>query len=158
VLQVLPVESLPRVEPLLALVPHLNAAISVAAVTVIAVGWRAIRRGDVRRHRRAMLSGFLFFGAFLGLYLYKVALTGPTPFDGPGWVAAYVYYPILGVHVLLAMVCVPLLFSVLLLALTRPVAEIPLTEHPRIGRITAALWLSSFVLGTIVYAKLYLIY
>lgn len=156
-LGVLPVESLPRApDAVFGAIPHVNAAISVVAVAVIAVGWRAIRRGDVGRHRRAMLTGFLLFGAFLALYLYKVALTGPKPFTGPDWVGTYVYYPVLAVHVLLAVVCVPLLFYVLLLALTRPVAEIPLTDHPRLGRITAALWLTSFALGTVVYVILYL--
>lgn len=156
VLRVLPVGALPRApKAVLAAIPHVNAAISVVAIVVIAVGWRSIRRGAVRRHRRAMLTGFALFGAFLALYLYKVSLTGPTTFRGSGWVATYVYYPVLAVHVLLAVVCVPLLFYVLLLGLTRPVSEIPLTDHPRLGRITAALWLTSFALGTVVYALLY---
>lgn len=158
VLQVLPVDALPRVEPVIALVPHVNAVISVVAVAVIAVGWRAIRRGDVRRHRRAMVAGFLLFGTFLALYLYRVSLEGPTSFAGPAWVETFVYYPVLGVHVVLAVVCVPLLFYVLLLALTRPVAEIPLTRHPRVGRVTAALWLASFALGTVVYLLLHVLY
>lgn len=158
-LGLLPVETLPRApDAVLAAIPHANATISVVAIVAIAAGWRSIRRGDVRRHRRAMLAAFLLFGSFLGLYLYKVALTGPTTFGGPDWVGTYVYYPVLGVHVLLAVVCVPLLFYVLLLAVTRPVSEIPLTDHPRLGRITAALWLLSFALGTVVYALLYLAY
>ena len=155
-LGVLPVAALPRApEAVLAAIPHVNAAISVVAVVVIAAGWHWIRRGDVERHRLAMVSGFVLFGTFLALYLYKVALTGPKPFEGPGWVETFVYYPVLGVHMLLAVLCVPLLFYVLLLALTRPVSEIPLTDHPRFGRVTAALWLTSFVLGTAVYVLLY---
>lgn len=157
VLGVLPVGALPRApDAVLAAIPHVNAGISVVAIVVISAGWRWIRQGAVRRHRWAMVAGFLLFGAFLALYLYKVALTGPKPFVGPNWVETYVYYPVLGVHVLLAVVCVPLLFYVLLLALTRPVSEIPLTDHPRLGQITAILWLTSFALGTVVYALLYL--
>jgi putative membrane protein len=157
-LGVLPVRSLPRAEWLIALVPHLNAVISVVAVVVIAGGWWAIRQGDVRRHRRAMVTGFVLFAAFLALYLYKVALEGPKGFSGPGWVETVVYYTVLALHVVLAVVCVPLLFYVLLLALTRPVAEIPLTNHPRFGRVTAALWLVSFVLGSVVYLLLYVLF
>lgn len=157
VLGVLPVGALPRApDAVLAAIPHVNAGISVVAIVVISAGWRWIRQGAVRRHRWAMVAGFLLFGAFLALYLYKVSLTGPTAFEGPGWVRTFVYYPVLAVHVLLAVVCVPLLFYVLLLALTRPVAEIPLTDHPRFGRVTAVLWLVSFGLGTVVYALLYL--
>lgn len=156
VLGVVPASSLPRApDAVVAAIPHVNAAISVVAVAVIATGWRAIRNGDVERHRRAMVTGFVLFGAFLALYLYKVALEGPMGFSGPAPVETYVYYPVLGVHMLLAVVCVPLLFYVLLLAATRPVSEIPLTDHPRLGRVTAALWLTSFVLGTVVYVLLY---
>jgi putative membrane protein len=158
-LRLLPVEALPRApEPVLAAIPHVNAAISAVAVVVVAAGWRWARRGRIARHRRAMQAGFGLFGTFLALYLYKVALAGPKGFEGPRWVETFVYYPVLGVHMLLAVVCVPLLFYVLLLALTRPVSEIPLTDHPRVGRATAALWLASFVLGTVVYLLLYVLF
>lgn len=158
-LGVLPGDALPRApDAVLATIPHVNAGISVAAIAVISAGWYWIRREAVRRHRWAMVAGFVLFGAFLALYLYKVSLTGPTPFEGPDRVATFVYYPVLAIHVLLAVVCVPLLFYVLLLALTRPVSEIPLTDHPGLGRITAALWLTSFALGTVVYALLYVVY
>jgi putative membrane protein len=158
VLGVLPVEALPRSPGLVSVIPHLNAVISVVAIVVIAGSWRAIRRGNVRRHRRGMLTGFGLFAAFLALYLYRVALEGPTPFAGPSWMTSFVYYPLLAVHVLLAVVCVPLLFYVLLLALTRPAGEIPLTAHPRVGRVTVALWLASFALGTVVYLLLYVLF
>jgi len=144
-------------DPVVELIPHLNAAISLTAIGVIGYGWRAIRRGDVATHRRAMGSAFLLFVGFLGLYLYRVALEGPTAFPGPAVVEEFVYLPVLAVHVLLAIVCVPLLYYVLLLALTRPVDEIPMTAHPRFGRITATLWLVSFALGVVVYALLYLV-
>lgn len=159
VLGLLPVESLPRAsDGVLDAIPHVNAAISTVAVIVIAAGWREIRRGNVQRHRRAMVSGFVLFATFLVLYLYKVAVAGTTSFAGPGWMETVVYVPVLGVHMLLAVVCVPLLFYVLLLALTRPVSEIPLTDHQRFGRVTAALWLTSFVLGNGVYLLLYVLY
>jgi len=158
VLGVVPVDALPRAEGLVALIPHLNAGISVVAVGVIAAGWRAIRRGDVETHRRAMVAGFLLFATFLALYVYRVALVGPKGFAGPAWVERFVYFPVLGLHMVLAVVCIPLLFYVLLLALTRPVEEIPLTNHPRLGRVTVVLWLSSFALGTVVYLFLYVLF
>ena len=155
VLGAIPRSMLPRSPRLLGVIPHLNAAISATAIGVIAVGLRAIRRHDVARHRRAMLSGLGLFAAFLVLYLYRVSILGPSHFDGPAWIETYLYLPILGIHVLLAIVCVPLLYYVVLLALTRPVAAIPDSPHPRVGRVTAALWLASFALGLVVYAMLY---
>jgi putative membrane protein len=142
----------------LAAIPHVNAAISALAIVVIADAWRSIRQGDIARHRRGMLAGVVLFAAFLSLYLYKVALTGPTAFPGPTTVERLVYLPTLAIHVLLAVVCVPLLYYVLLLAVTRPVSELPSTNHPLVGRVAVALWLVSFALGLAVYVLLYVVY
>lgn len=150
---------LPRApDPVLAAIPHVNAAVSVLAIGTIASGWRAIRRDDVDRHRAAMLLSLALFAAFLALYLYRVSLLGPSEFAGPDAVYQFVYLPVLAVHVLLAVVCIPLLYYVLLLALTRPVSELPRTNHRRVGRVAASLWLVSFTLGTVVYLLLYVVY
>ncbi|MFB6137466.1 MAG: DUF420 domain-containing protein [Halobacteriaceae archaeon] len=138
----------------LAAIPHLNAAIVAVAFVAVGQGWRWIRAGEVRRHRVAMLTGFALFVAFLVLYLYRVALHGPTTFGGTGLVRT-AYLVVLGVHVALAVVCIPLVYHVLLLAATRPVAALPETAHPRVGRVAAALWLVSFALGEVVYLALY---
>lgn len=141
-----------------AAIPHVNAAISVAAIAVISVGWYSIRNRRIDRHRAAMIAGAALFAAFLLLYLYKVTLDGPTEFPGPAAVYRFVYLPVLAVHVLLAVVCIPLLYYVLLIGLTHPVGEIPRTPHPRVGRVAAALWLVSFALGLVVYLLLYAVY
>ncbi|MDY6819564.1 MAG: DUF420 domain-containing protein [Halobacteriales archaeon] len=140
------------------LIPHVNALISLAAIGVIAAGWRWIRAGAVGKHRVAMLTATGLFVAFLGLYLYKVILEGPTAFPGPQFVYQFVYLPLLAIHILLAIVCVPLVYYVLLLAATHPVAELPDTAHPRVGRVAASLWLISFSLGLVVYLLLYVLY
>lgn len=139
-------------------IPHVNAAISLVAIGVIARGWVQIRRGDVEAHRRSMLAGAALFGAFLALYLWKVALEGPTGFAGPAAVGTWVYVPLLVVHMVLATVCVPLLWYVLLLAWTHEVGELPGTRHPGVGRVAVPLWLTSFALGLAVYAMLYHLY
>jgi putative membrane protein len=158
-LGVVPRGALPQAPAaVLAAIPHVNAAISAVAIVVIAGAWRAIRRGNVDRHRAGMLAGLVLFVAFLALYLYKVALEGPTQFPGPAAVERFVYLPLLAVHVLLAVVCIPLLYYVLLLALTRPVGALPETNHPRVGRVAASLWLISFFLGVVVYLLLYVAY
>jgi len=155
----IPDTALPRVSPgVVAAIPHVNAVLSGLAIPTILYGWVAIRRGAIRRHRLAMVTAFGLFVAFLGLYLYKVAIEGPTPFPGPATVEAYVYLPLLAVHILLAIVCVPLLYYVLLLGATQPVASLGATDHPRVGRVAAPLWLTSFALGVMVYALLYLVY
>ena len=138
-----------------ALIPHLNAMLSVTGIAAILAGWWWIRQGNVADHRRAMLTALAIFATFLGLYLYRVALRGPTPFIGPDVLYTYLYLPILIVHMTLAIVCIPLLYYVVLIGLTHPVEEIPSTPHPRVGRIAALLWMTSFALGLVVYVLLY---
>lgn len=155
VLGAVPRSLIPHFDVVVTAVPHVNAAISATAIVVIATGVRAIRRGNVHRHRRTMLTGLALFATFLVLYLYRIALIGQTPFAGPAWIDRFVYLPLLGVHIVLAVICVPLLYYVALLALTRPVAEIPASLHPRVGRVAVSLWLVSFALGITVYLLLY---
>lgn len=157
-LQRLPVEALPRSPPLLTWIPHINSIVSLAAIGTITVGWRAARSGAIDRHRVSMLASFVLFATFLVLYLYRVALLGPTEFPGTPFVHTYVYLPILVVHVLLAIVCVPFVINALLLAATHSISELPETNHPMVGRIAASLWLISFTLGIVIYAMLYLVY
>ncbi|MFC7154402.1 DUF420 domain-containing protein [Halomarina halobia] len=158
VLGYLPTGALPRSAAFLDLIPHVNAVISAVAIVLIGSGWYWIRRGRVDRHRAAMLAGFALFATFLALYLYRVSIEGPSEFPGPAAVETYLYLPVLAIHVTLAIVCIPLLYYVLLLAATRPWPELSATNHPRVGRIAAALWLVSFALGIVVYLLLYAVY
>ena len=150
---------LPRApDAVFAAIPHVNAVISTVAIGTIFLGVRAIRRGDWQRHRAFMLTTLVLFVGFLALYLYKVSMQGPAPFPGPDAVYQFVYLPTLAIHIVLAIVCLPLVYYVALLALTRSVSELRGTTHARFGRVAAVLWLVSFVLGNVVYALLYLIY
>jgi putative membrane protein len=157
-LQILPSGALPQWDLLLEAIPHFNAVVSLAAIGTIVSGIRAIKADQVKKHRAFMLASFLLFAAFLGLYLYRVAVHGPSSFPGPQWVRLYVYFPILLVHIGLAVLCVPFVFYALLSAGTRPIKEIYESNHRRAGRIAAALWLISFSMGLVIYALLYHIY
>ncbi|WP_226479988.1 DUF420 domain-containing protein [Natrinema amylolyticum] len=156
----IPSSSVPAApEWVLETIPLVNAVLSATAIGTIAVGWRAIRRGRIERHRVAMIASFGLFVAFLALYLYRLTVTGgPQPFPGPDQVYQFVYLPLLAIHIFLAIVCIPLLYYVLLLALSRPIAELPDTSHARIGRVAATLWLISFSLGIVVFVLLHVVY
>ncbi|MFB6095147.1 MAG: DUF420 domain-containing protein [Halodesulfurarchaeum sp.] len=154
----IPARALPHHAGLLRAVPHLNAAISLLALGTISAGVRYIRQGRVGRHRFAMLTSTGLFATFLLLYLYKLLLEGPATFQGPAIVSLYLFVPLLVVHTVLAVVTVPLVIYVLLLAGTHSVSELPQTPHPRVGRLAAALWFTSFALGVAVYVLLYIVY
>jgi putative membrane protein len=152
----IPSTVLPRAsDSILAALPHLNAAISATAIVTILLGWRAISRGNVRRHRAFMLSSFALFAAFLAGYLYRLILVGTAEFPGPEAVYSYVYLPFLAVHILLAIACLPFVFYALLLAATRPIEDLYHTRHARVGFDAAVLWLISFTMGIGVYLMLY---
>jgi putative membrane protein len=158
-LQVFPTAAIPRLsERGFDLIPHVNAVVSTAAIGTILAGVREIRRGNVDRHRALMLASLALFAVFLVLYLYKVTVQGPADFPGPATVYQFVYLPVLAVHILLAIACIPLLYYVALLGLTRSVPEIYESSHRRFGRAAASLWLVSFVLGNVVYAMIYVVY
>jgi putative membrane protein len=155
----IPATVLPRApDSVVAAIPHVNALISATAIVTIVIGIRAIRNGDVARHRQLMVTTFALFVTFLVLYLYRVTLEGPTDFAGPAVVETYVYLPILAIHILLAIVAIPTVYYALLLAASYPVAELSETNHPRAGKLAATLWLVSFSLGIVVYAMLYLVW
>ncbi|MDL5361308.1 DUF420 domain-containing protein [Halalkalicoccus sp. NIPERK01] len=140
-------------------IPHVNAVVSLTAIATISLGWYWIRRGRVARHRLAMFASTGLFAGFLALYLYRlILLGGPEPFPGPETVYRFVYLPLLGVHILLAVICIPLVYYVLLLAFSYSVGELGRTRHPTVGRIAASLWLISFSLGVAVYTLLHVVY
>ena len=153
---VIPSRVLPRAsDATLAALPHLNAGISAAAIATILLGWRAIARGNVQRHRALMVSSFGLFVAFLVSYLYRLTIVGTVEFPGPDAVYSYVYLPFLTIHILLAIVCIPFVFYALLLAATRPYEELYHTRHAQVGLVAAILWLISFTMGIGVYLMLY---
>ena len=144
---------------LLDAIPTLNVLISLCAIATISLGWRAIRRGNVDRHRLLMVASVVLFALFLVFYLYRLGATGGADeFGGPQAVYQFVYLPILGVHILLAVICIPLVYYALLLAGAHSIGELRQTAHARVGRIAASLWLISFSLGIVVYVLLHLIY
>ena len=156
-LRVVPADALPRAPTAVVdAIPHLNAAISAVAFVTVVAGVREIRRGNVERHRKLMGSAFGLFAVFLVGYLYRVALVGPTPFPRSGAIET-LYNAVLGIHVTLAVVCVPLLFYTLLLAWSHPVSAIPETNHRKVGKVAAPLWAISFALGVVVYLLIYVV-
>ena len=148
----------PTLAGFVAIAPHLIAAINATALFVLLRGRAAIRAGHVASHRRLMLTAAVLLRAFLVLYVTRVALGGTKAFPGPAAVRGYLYLPMLTVHILLSIVSVPLVIYNLLVGLSRPVAAVGGTAHPRVGRTAVALWSLSLLLGIGVYALLNVLY
>lgn len=145
----------PAPEALLDAIPHINAVLVAVAFVTVLLGWREIRRENVGRHARYMATTTALFFAFLALYLIRLASVGVTEFPGSDFVYTYVYLPFLGVHMVLAAVCIPLVLYSVIVAATVPRDDIPETAHPRVGRVAVPLWATSFAFGFVVYLMLH---
>ncbi|WP_121742539.1 DUF420 domain-containing protein [Natronorubrum halophilum] len=139
------------------LLTHAIAVINTAATVCLIAGWYWIRAGEVEKHRLAMISAFTLILLFLVVYLLRVGGGGEKYFEGPDLVY-YVYLAMLAVHILLSIVSVPVVLYALILGLTHTPAELRQTVHAKVGRIAAASWILSLVLGVVTYVMLNHIY
>ena len=134
------------------------AAINSVATLSLVLGWYWIRRGEVRKHRAAMLTAFGLILLFLVLYLLKVGGGGTKEFVGPT-LPYYAYLAMLAIHILLSVVAVPVVLYQVVTGLThRPAALRRRTSHVRIGRIAATAWIISLSLGVATYLLLNHVY
>lgn len=135
--------------------PTVNATLNASAALLLVAGYRAIRRRDVRTHRRFMLAAFAVSVAFLASYvLYHTTRqmhegVGHTRFAGPAALRP-VYFTLLISHLILAMVNLPLVIATLVTALRGRYAR-----HRRLARWTWPMWLYVSVTGVLVYLLLY---
>ncbi len=139
----------------LLLLPALNATLNGTSAVLLFIGHRRIHHGDVRTHKRLMISAFITSALFLACYLsYHYIRTrlyglGPTPFQGHG-IWRLVYFAILLSHTVLAAAIVPLVLTTLTFALRGR-----FEKHRKIARWTYPIWMYVSVTGVVIYLMLY---
>ncbi len=129
--------------------PAVNAALNGTSGVLALLGFAAIRRGDVRRHRALMISAVATSALFLAGYLARMALPGTHRFPGAGPLRA-AYLALLASHTVLAAVVAPLVLVALGLALRARFGA-----HRRVARKTLPIWLYVSATGVLVYVMLY---
>ena len=129
--------------------PVVNASLNATSAVLLTTGYILIRRGDVRRHKAAMISACVDSTLFLISYVVYHANAGSKPFAHHGAVRA-VYFAILITHVILAAAIVPLALITLVRGL-----RARFDAHVRIARWTLPIWLYVSVTGVLVYLMLY---
>ena len=139
------------------LLSHAIAGVNTVALTSLLLGWGWIRRGEVRKHRAAMLTAFVLILVFLALYLVKVGGGGEKSIAVTGPVY-YAYLAMLAVHIVLSVVAVPVVVYAVVLGVTHTPAELRETAHARVGRWAAAAWSLSLALGIVTYLMLNHVY
>jgi uncharacterized membrane protein YozB (DUF420 family) len=132
--------------------PAVNATLNAASAVLLVLAYRAIRRLEIERHRKLMLSAAIVSTVFLACYLAYHYRVGSVRFTGQGPVRL-VYFTILISHTILAAAIVPLVLRTLFLGLKRRD-----DSHRRIARWTFPLWLYVSVTGVVIYLMLYQLY
>jgi len=133
--------------------PLLNATLNGTAFLLLLFGWWAIRTGRRELHILLMRAAFLVSMVFLTSYLiYHLGVQrdqGPTQFNRVGWQKT-AYLVLLVSHVFLAIVNLPMVLRVLVLA-----GREDWDAHKRLARRTLPIWLYVSLTGVIVYLLLY---
>jgi putative membrane protein len=137
------------------LLGHAIAAVNALATVCLVAGWYWIRNGEVDKHRMAMGSAFTLILVFLVLYLPKVGGGGQKAIaDSAPALVSYSYFAMLAIHILLSGLAIPVVVYALLLGLSHTPGELRETRHAQVGRIAAASWILSLVLGVVTYVIL----
>lgn len=129
-----------------------NACLNAVSAVFLLLGHRAIRRFEIDRHRRLMVSAAVTSAVFLASYLTYHAKAGSMRFAGQG-VVRPVYFTILISHTILAAAVLPLALRSLYLGWKRRD-----DRHRRLARWTYPIWLYVSVTGVVVYLMLYRLY
>lgn len=129
--------------------PAINATLNAIAALLLAMGYVMIRRRDRTAHRWCMTAAFVASALFLTSYLIYHANTGAKLYPGTGPLRL-VYFFILGTHVVLAAVILPMAIVTLARALRGR-----FDLHKRLARWTLPLWIYVSVTGVVIYVMLY---
>ena len=125
--------------------PAVNAALNATSATLVAIGIRAIKRGQRDTHMRVMIGATIASGLFLVCYIIYHSVAGDTKFLGQGFVR-WVYFSILISHILLSIVVVPMILSTLFFAIMKR-----FEAHRKIAKFTYPVWLYVSVTGVLVF-------
>jgi len=126
-----------------------NATLNATSAILVLAGRFAISRRRARMHRALMLGAFAASSVFLASYLTRIALTGTHVDPHRGWLHA-AYLAVLGTHMVLAILVVPMVLVTLRLAYKRR-----FRKHRALARWTFPVWLYVSVTGVVVYVVLY---
>ncbi len=132
--------------------PHILAVINTATVIVLLVSYWFIQNGDKKSHRAGMLVAAVLGAAFLAIYLTYHFSAGLAKFGGHGTIRP-IYFTLLSIHVLMALVVALLVPVTLMRGLGGSYAA-----HRRVASWALPVWLFVSVSGVVVYVMAIHIY
>lgn len=132
----------------LTFLPALNALLNGLSATALLIGFTFIRARRIAAHRAAMFTAFGFSTLFLISYIVHHALHGDVRYPAGGEFRT-VYLWLLGTHIVLAIVALPMILTTFFFSLS---GRIPM--HRKIARWTFPIWFYVSITGVITYAML----
>ena len=123
----------------------INAGINSTVSVLLLVGLMAVKSKNYLLHKRIMITALTLSCLFLVSYICHHLFTGETKFGGEGSIR-YIYYFILGTHIVLAGIILPFILFTAYRAL---VGDWP--KHRKLARITWPIWFYVAVTGVVVY-------
>ena len=123
----------------------INATINSAVSLLLIAGLIAVRNLQYLLHKRIMIAAIILSCLFLVSYICHHLFTGETKFGGEGTIR-YIYYFILGTHIVLAGIILPF---ILFTAYRSMIGEY--ARHKKLARITWPIWLYVAITGVVVY-------
>lgn len=123
----------------------LNAFINSTVSVLLITGLVSVKRKKYILHKRIMVSAIILSCIFLVSYICHHLFAGDTKFGGTGTIR-YIYYFILGTHIVLAGIILPFILFTAYMALTGAYPR-----HRKMAKITWPVWLYVAVTGVVVY-------
>ncbi len=123
----------------------INAAINSTVSVLLLLALIAVKNKKYLLHKRIMITAIILSCLFLVSYICHHLFTGETKFGGTGNIR-YVYYFILGTHIILAAIILPF---ILFTAYRSMIGEF--ARHKKLARITWPIWFYVAVTGVVVY-------
>ncbi len=134
------------------ILPMVNAILNALSFVFLLLGFINIKKRNVGKHKKFMISAFVSSGLFLISYLVYHYSAGVTRFKGTGFWRIF-YLTILSSHTFLAVFVLPMAIATLTFALRGK-----FDKHPKIARLTLPLWLYVSLTGVLIYLMLYHIF
>lgn len=131
-----------------AFLPALNAVLNGLSAVALLIGFTFVKSKKIPQHRAAMTTAFVFSTLFLVSYIAHHALHGDVRYPAHAALRT-LYLWLLGSHIVLAVVALPLVLVTFFFSLTGRIRQ-----HRGVARWTFPLWLYVSVTGVITYVML----
>jgi len=123
----------------------INATINSTVSVLLVAGLIAVKNKKYLLHKRIMSTAIILSCLFLVSYICHHLFTGEAKFGGEGTIR-YIYYFILGTHIILAAIILPFILFTAYRAMTGE-----WLRHRKLAKITWPIWFYVAVTGVVVY-------